>query len=172
MIRTWGCSSSISPATRNVPTSIFKQRGQVVRCTVLHTKTYRRGATPGADHTISKFGLWSKTIFCTILWPITEVQVFCTIRRKYTFFKFQKYIPIPTYSNLDCCSASIHNFKFDTTTTMAVTTAVVSSMAIAVTATAIATTAADTQHAAIMNEMLSAMGTEKTVETIATEGKW
>ena len=45
-------------------------------------------------------------------------------------------------------------------------------MAIAVTATAIATTAADTQHAAIMNEMLSAMGTGKTVETIATEGKW
>ena len=76
------------------------------------------------------------------------------------------------YSSLDCCSASIHNFKFDTTTTMAVTTAVVSIMAIAVTATAIATTAADTQHAAIMNEMLSAMGTGKTVETIATEGKW
>ena len=55
---------------------------------------------------------------------------------------------------------------------MAVTTAVVSSMEVAATATAIATTAADTQHAAIMNEMLSAKGTEKTVETIATEGKW
>ena len=77
-----------------------------------------------------------------------------------------------TYSNLDCRSSSIHTFKFDTTTTMAATTAVVSSMAIAVTATEIATTAADTQHAAIMNEMLSAMGTGKTVETIATEGKW
>ena len=48
-----------------------------------------------------------------------------------------------TYSNLDCRSSSIHNFKFDTTTTMAVTTAVVSSMAIALTTTAMATTAAD-----------------------------
>ena len=98
--------------------------------------------------------------------------MFCTISRKYTFFKFQKYIPIPTYSNLDYCSSSIHNFKFNTTTTMAVTAAVVSSMAIALTTTAIATTAAETQHATIMKEILSAMGTGKTMETIATEGKW
>ena len=45
---------------------------------------------------------------------------------------------------------------------MAVTTAVVSSMAIALTTRAIATTAADTQHAIIMKEMLSAIGTGKT----------
>ena len=76
------------------------------------------------------------------------------------------------YSNLDCYSASIHNFKFDTTTTMAVTTAVASSMAIALTTTAIAMTAADTQHATIMKEMLSAMEVGKTVETIANEGNW
>ena len=48
-----------------------------------------------------------------------------------------------TYSNLDRRSSSIHTFKFDTTTTMAATTAVVSSMAIALTTTAIAMTAAD-----------------------------
>ena len=63
--------------------------------------------------------------------------MFCIIRRMYTFFKFQKYISIPTYSHLDCCSPSIHNFKFDTMTTMAVTMAVVLSMAIALMATVI-----------------------------------
>ena len=57
-------------------------------------------------------------------------------------------------------------------TTMAITTAEVSNMEIALTTTAIATTAADTQHATIMKEILSAMGTGKTVETIAKEGKW
>ena len=111
----------------HVPTSIVKLLGQVVRCTSLHTRTYRRGGTPATHHTIGKLGPWSRTIFCTTLWPITEVQLFCTITCKFTFFKFQKYIPIPTYSNLDCCSASIHNFKFDTTSTMAVTMAMVSS---------------------------------------------
>ena len=45
-------------------------------------------------------------------------------------------------------------------------------MAIALTTTAIATTAAETQHATIMKEILSAMGTGKTMETIGTEGKW
>ena len=98
--------------------------------------------------------------------------MFRTIRPKYTFFKFQKYIHILTYSNLDCCSAGIHNFKFDTTATMAITTALLSSMVIALITTGIATTVTDTQHTTIMKTMLSAMGTGWTVETIAKEGKW
>ena len=97
--------------------------------------------------------------------------MFCNIRHEYTFFKFPKYISIPTYSNLDC-SASIHNFKFDTTTTMAVTKAVVSSIAIVLKTTRITTNATNTQHATTMKKILSAMGMGWTVETIAKEGKW
>ena len=84
----------------------------------------------------------------------------------------QKYISIPTYSNLDCCSASIHNFKFDTPTTLAVTTVVVSGMAIALVTTLIVTTVTNTQHATIMKKILSAMGMGWTVEMIAKEGEW
>lgn len=72
------------------------------------------------------------------------------------------------YSNLDCCRASIHNFKFDT---IAVTTEVVSSMEIALMTTATITTAANKQHATIMKKLLSAMGTGKTTKTITKEGK-
>ena len=57
-------------------------------------------------------------------------------------------------------------------TTMAVTTVLVSSMAIALMTKEIATTATNTQHATIMKNMLSAMGTGWTVETITKEGKW
>ena len=100
-----------------------------------------------------------------------NIQVFSTIRPKNTFFKFQKYIPIPTYSNVACCS-SIHNFKFDTTTTMAVTTTVVSSMEIALMTMVIAMTVTNTHHTTIMKKMLSAIGTVWTVETITKDGKW
>ena len=55
---------------------------------------------------------------------------------------------------------------------MAVTTAMVSSMAITSMTTVIATTATNTQHATIMKKMLSAMGTGWTLEMIMKEGKW
>lgn len=64
----------------------------------------------------------------------------------------------------------MNNFKFDTTTMMAVMTVVVSTMVIAFTTTAIGIITVNIWYTAIVKEILSVMVTM--VEKITKEDKW